>query len=254
MNMVSAVVLTHNEKKNIERCLQALSFCDEIVVLDDNSTDATIDIAQKMKAKMVKRTSKGNFSEQRNFALTEVKGDWILFVDADEIVTNELKKSILENIVKDSPIVYYIKRRDFFWGKELQYGETAKARNKGIIRLVKKNSGVWRGLVHEEFIFSGESGKLSGFLDHYPHQSLKEFIYDINAYSTIRAKELLQQGKQPHIREILLYPFGKFLLTYLIYLGFLDGPAGFCYAFMMSFHSFLVRAKVYQYVKIDRKT
>lgn len=251
--MISAVVLTHNEEKNIENCINALSFCDEIVVLDDSSTDQTIMIAKKLKVKVISRVSNGNFSEQRNFALTEAKGDWILFVDADEIVTNELKKSIGEVFKKDSPITYYIKRRDFFWGKELIYGETAKARNKGIIRLVRKNSGVWRGLVHEEFIFSGESGILSGFLDHYPHQTLKEFIYDINSYSTIRAKELLQQGKQPNILKIIFYPLGKFLLTYFIYLGFLDGPAGFCYAFMMSFHSFLVRAKVYQYVKIDRE-
>ena len=251
--MLTGVVLTHNEEKNIEKCLSALSFCDEIVVVDDDSTDKTVEIAKKMKAKVVIQRSNGNFAQQRNYPLKEAKGDWILFVDADEIVTNELKKSINEAIKQDSPTAYYIKRRDFFWGKELSHGETSKARNKGIIRLVRKNSGVWRGLVHEEFIFSGESGILSGFLDHYPHQSLKEFIYDINTYSTTRAKELLQQGKQPRIMEIIFYPMGKFLLTYFIYLGFLDGPAGFCYAFMMSFHSFLVRAKVYQYVKIDRE-
>jgi hypothetical protein len=141
---------------------------------------------------------------------------------------------------------YYIRRRDFFLGKELRFGETQKVRNKGIIRLVKKNSGEWMGNVHEVFYTAARTSLMDGYITHYPHPSVKDFLNDINTYSSLRAKELYNHGKKTSILEIILYPFAKFLLNYFLYLGFLDGAIGFMYAFIMSFHSFLVRAKLYQ--------
>ena len=139
-----------------------------------------------------------------------------------------------------------MKRRDYFWGKELKYGETKKVRNQGIVRLVKKGAGKWMGTVHEVFNTVENIGSLNGYINHYPHPTLKEFIEDVNTYSSIRAEELFNQGVKTNIFQIIFYPLIKFKYNYFILLGFLDGPAGFVYSFMMSFHSFLVRSKLYQ--------
>jgi glycosyltransferase involved in cell wall biosynthesis len=244
---LSAVVLTKNEESNLERCLRSLSFCDEIITIDDNSEDRTQEIAQKYKTTIVTRPLNNNFSEQRNFGMEHTSGDWILFVDADEEVSTELAEEIKKILTDTTYSVFSIRRRDFWWGRELCYGETMKVRNNGLIRLVKRGSGLWKGEVHEEFKSNQPSQRLHAFLNHFPHPSIKEFLKDINFYSSLRAQELFKKNKTTSSFEIIMYPLGKFLLTYFLKRGFLDGPAGFAYAFFMSFHSFLVRAKLYQY-------
>ncbi len=243
---LTAIVLTKNEEKNIKNCLNSLVFCDEIIVVDDFSEDKTFEIVHKFdkNIKIIQRKLNNDFAGQRNFGLAKSKNEWVLFVDADEVVTNELKSEIQSlNFQKES---YSIKRRDHFWNQELKYGEIKKVRDQGIVRLVKKSSGTWMGDVHEVFHTSKITGKLNSFLDHYPHQTIKEFINDINRYSDIRSLELFDRGVKTNIFEIIFLPSGKFILNYIFNLGFLDGAAGFAYSFMMSFHSFLVRSKLYQ--------
>ena len=269
MTRLTAIVLVKNEEESvINRCLKSVEFCDEIIIVNDiltqNSKVKSPHFAQGLRGARQKYNSKvksyfrelgKDFASQRNFGMEKATGEWILFVDTDEEVTEELKNVILNLIqdlnqipkrVRNDTIAYYIKRRDFFWGHEMKYGETSKARNKGIIRLMKKNSGKWMGQVHEEFKISGQIGYLNGYLNHYPHQTVKEFIQSVNFYSSLRAEELYKQGKKTNIFEIIFYPLFKFKLTYFIKLGFLDGPAGFAYSFFMSFHSLLVRLKLYQ--------
>lgn len=248
--MQSCVILVHNEEETIARCLRSLQFCDEIIVIDDQSTDKTVEIAKKYKAKVISHPLNNDFATQRNYVSEQARYDWILYVDADEEVTEELKEEIIlvtSDKYKDARNhgAYYLRRRDFFWGQELKYGETQTARNRGIIRLVKKNSGKWVGKVHEEFVTKGGIGRLNNYLNHYPHPSIISFLRTINDYSSKRAEELHQQGIKQAVLPILLNPLGKFIYTYFIKLGFLDGPAGFVYSFMMSFHSFLVRSKLY---------
>jgi glycosyltransferase involved in cell wall biosynthesis len=282
---ISAIILTKNEEKNIERCIKSLMFCDEIIVVDDYSEDNTIkqitnfkfqisNQIQSSKCKIIihQRKLGGDFAAQRNFAKDMAKGEWVLYVDADEIVTSELKEEILSILKSQIPNsksqinsnyqnsnfqntgyeAFAIKRRDFFMGREMKYGETKKVRDKGIVRLVKKGSGAWNGEVHEEFRIQNVEFRintLKGYINHYPHQTINEFISDINLYSSLRAKELYNHNKRTNILEIICYPFFKFILTYFIKLGFLDGPQGFIYSFFMSFHSFLVRAKFFQYAE-----
>lgn len=253
---ISAVILARNEEINIKKAIESVNFCKEVIVIDDDSTDRTVQIAhQVLKVhkvnKVLERKLRGDFAGQRNYAMTQASYDWILFIDADEGITLELQKSCVDTLRVTGKNAYYLKRRDFWWGKELRYGEIRKLRNLGVIRLVKKNSGKWMGNVHEVFYTAKSSGILNGFLNHYPHPTVKEFLQDINMYSTLRAKELHNQGVSTNIAQIMLYPFFKFILNYFIYLGFLDGPPGFAYAFFMSFHSFLVRAKLYQYSKLE---
>ena len=250
---ISAVVLTKNEEKNIGKCLKSLDFVDEIVIVDDESMDNTIELVHKVLKvhkvyKVFERKLEGDFASQRNFGMSKTSNEWVLFVDADEEVTDGLKKEIVSLL--DCSIVEYdgydVKRRDYFWNRELKYGETRKASSQGMVRLVKKGSGKWMGTVHEVFHTVSNLGSLNGYLNHYPHQTLKEFINVVNDYSSMRSKELFNQGVKTNVLQIILYPSIKFIYSYFILLGFLDGPAGFTYSFMMSFHSFLVRAKLYQ--------
>lgn len=246
--MLTAVILAKNEENNIKKAMESVNFCNEIILIDDNSTDNTIGIAKKYKTRVLKRALNNNFAAQRNFGLEKSRGDWILFIDADEQVTPDLRNEIQQVIENGGLYSYYIKRRDYFWGRELRFGEVSRARNKGFIRLIKKNSGTWDSPVHEAFKTTLPTGRLRNYLEHYPHQTIKEFLQDINFYSTLRAKELLKTRKSIGLLETIFYPLIKFKVNYFLKLGFLDGPAGFVYAFMMSFHSFLVRAKLYQYL------
>lgn len=249
---LSVVILSKNEEAHIKKALNSVSFADEIVLIDNYSSDSTTSIAEKIDAKVYKKKFDGDFSQLRNLGLEKSRGEWVFFVDADEIVTpalqNEIKMIVKGKNNKNS--AYYIKRRDFWWGKELKYGEVGKIRKIGLVRLVRKNSGKWEGLVHESFRTNGSIGKLYNFLDHYPHPTLSEFLASINFYSTLRAKELMKMQRRASISGILFMPLGKFITTYILKGGFMDGVQGFAYSFLMSFHSFLVRAKHYQYTKL----
>ncbi len=249
---LSTVILAKNEEKHLGRAIESVEFSNEIIVVDDFSTDRTGEIAKGMGAIVYQRRLNDNFSRQRNFGLQKSRGDWVLFLDADEFLEKKLQEEIKKAISNSTEIsAFYIKRRDYMWGSELKYGELRKLRNKGLIRLVKRDSGKWSAPVHETFQTFSSIGQLNSYINHFPHQSLKEFLEEINFYSSLRAKELQQQGKKPSLLEIAIFPTAKFILNYFLRLGFLDGPVGFLYAFMMSFHSFLVRAKLYQYVKLN---
>lgn len=240
---ISAVVLTKNEERNIKACLDSLSFCDEVIVIDDESSDQTLDIAKRHGANVFTRLINGDFSAQRNYALEKAKGEWVLFVDADERVSKTLKKEIKKAVSSLFGFSgYYIVRRDILWGRELRHGEVGNAK---FIRLAKRNAGVWIGKIHERWNVHGKISSLNGLLRHFPHQSITEFLNDINYYTNIRAKELSIQGIQIYWASIIFYPLGKFFINYVFRLGFLDGISGFIVAMMMSLHSFLVRGKLW---------
>lgn len=244
--MISAVVLTKNEEKNIVDCLETLTWCDEILVIDDNSEDRTTEIAQKMGAKVFVHALEDNFSKQRNFGLQQAKNDWVLFVDADERVTSDLKNEIThlskERGRDQQSNGYFVKRVDFMWGRELKHGETGSMK---LLRLARKDAGAWEGAVHEKWKVKGKVGKLKNPLLHFPHQTITEFLQEINFYTTLRATELYQQGVKIQWHDIILYPKVKFIYNYFIKMGFLDDIPGLIVALLMSFHSFLVRGKLW---------
>lgn len=243
--MISAVVLVKDQSEQLKKCLRSLSWCDEVVVIDDYSTDDSLDVAKKMGARVFQRDLNNNFSEQRNFGMGKAKNQWVFFVDADEIVSSALAKEIHQHISQflSTANGFFVKRTDYLWGRRLGHGEVG---DKKLLRIGKKGKGEWVGSVHEEWRIFGETGTFVNELSHYPHQSIREFLSEINRYSTIRAKELHEKNiKYPAI-STLLYPSGKFLLNYVVKRGFQDGVPGMIVALMMSFHSFLVRGKLWQ--------
>lgn len=241
--MISAIILTKNEENNIKDCLTGLAWCDEKIVIDDESEDQTLEIAKKLGAKVFTRRL-SNFSDQRNFGLEKAKGDWVLFVDADERISQALWYEIMQYV--NDPIEnfsgFFLKRIDVIWGKELKHGESGTLK---LLRLAKRDSGKWIGTVHEKWNISGKTETLNNPLYHYPHTTVGQFLTEINKYTDLRAEELYEQNIKTNWFLILLYPKAKFILNYFIRLGFLDGLPGLITALMMSFHSFLVRGKLW---------
>lgn len=264
--MLSAVVLTKNEEENIRRCVESLLWCDEVVVIDDFSTDRTVEKIlnftpkgsrafqisnAQSKIKIFKRHLNGDFSAQRNYGLAKASGDWVLFVDADEIISSALASEIKfkvhfssENASRSKLKVvgYEVKRVDYIFGKELRYGDVG---NFYEVRLAKKSAGIWKRKVHEYWDVKGKVGQLKNTLLHYAHPTLDEFAAAIDFYSTLHARQKFEDGERSSVLKILLWPKLKFLKNYFWSLGFLDSTEGFVHAMMMSFHSFLSWSKLW---------
>lgn len=248
---ISAVIIVKNEEQHIRECLEVLRWCDEIVVIDAGSYDKTASIARELGTVVYTRDMHDDFSGQRNFGLQKATGDWVLFVDADERVSEELRREVMQIVSGDrsdkertgSVTGYCVKRIDVMWGKELLHGETG---NVNLIRLARRNAGKWVGTVHERWMVHGATRQLQHPLYHYPHQTVSAFLTEINYYTDLRAKELHTAHMSVSWIDILLYPTGKFFVNYVFKLGFLDGIPGIVVAVIMSFHSFLVRGKLWQ--------
>lgn len=245
---ISVIIIAKNEEKNIEKCLKSVKWCDEIIVIDDKSSDKTLEIARNYNAIAYSNALNGDFSLQRNFGLSKAKNSWVLFLDADEVISDALAYEMLSSIhLKDQNLKNFsgfcIKRVDFIWRKRLRYGETGNAWR---LRLAKKNSGQWVGKVHERWMVNGLVGKLVNPIYHFPHDGeLEKFLTEINNYTDIKTEELSEKKTNVLFLSILIFPMVKFLINYFAKRGFLDGIPGLIIAIMMSFHSFLVRGKLW---------
>lgn len=242
MNKITTVVLTHNDEGRIVDCLENLDFSEELIIIDDQSSDRTLEICKQYTNKIYTRSLAGNFASQRNYALNFASNSWVLFIDSDELVDEKLKKEILLTIKQENYSGYYIRRIDKMWGRKILHGEVGQVK---LLRLAKKGSGKWHGKVHETWNVSGSKRELNSPLIHVPHRNVSEFLTDIEQYSSLRAEELAEKGVKTNFFEILMYPLAKFFKNYFFNQGYKDGVAGFVYAMMMSFHSFLVRGKLY---------
>jgi glycosyltransferase involved in cell wall biosynthesis len=244
--MISTIILTKNSAATLSDTLSSVQWCDEIIVIDDYSTDDTENIAATYNAIVKKKHLHDDFSAQRNFGLEQAAGEWVLFVDSDERVSEELKQEIRGIISqkgdREQPVGYYLKRDDIFLGGKLRFGETAHVK---LLRLAKKNAGRWIRPVHEYWDIKGDVQTLHNPLVHTAHKTIAGLIKKINWYTTINAKYLFEQNVHANVGTILLYPFAKFVWNYIFLLGFLDGTRGMIMAIFMSFHSFLTRAKLY---------
>lgn len=239
--MISAIVLSHNSGVTIGKTLASLAWCDERIVVDDFSTESTVAIAKKHNVSLYERDLRDDFAAQRNYGLSKAKGEWVFFVDADEVVSPLLAKEITKAMNIDC-VGFYIKRQDWMFGKKITHGETSRVR---LLRLAKRGAGVWERPVHEVWKVTGLVGELSQPLDHFPHPNVAQFISEINRYSTVNARFLHSKNVSAAWWHILAYPAGKFFVDYFWYQGFRDGTPGAIIAIVMSMHSFLTRAKLW---------
>lgn len=237
--MISAVVLTKNSEKYLKRLISGLGFCGEIILVDDNSTDGSVGSLVSSKVRVIKKELV-SFAESKNVGMDAAKGDWIFFIDSDELPTGKLKKEIQKAVRENTYDGFYIKRKDIFLGRKMRYGDVGE---KYLLRFVKKGKGEWSRAVHEILEVRGKVGKLDGFLMHYHDRSLLDFVSGIDRYSTLHAEENRKEGKRSSLFKIVIIPPIKFLNTYFFKLGFLDGTHGFIMAMISAFHSYLSWSK-----------
>ncbi len=246
---LSVVIITLNEEKNIARCLDAAwQVADEIVVVDSFSTDRTKVICLEKGAVFVEHKFAGHI-QQKNFAITQAKYDYVLSVDADEVLSNELISSIKEVKQKPTYNAYTINRMSFYVDRFIKHGHWFPDRK---IRLFKKNVGKWGGVnPHDLFELNvgGNPPMLQGVLFHYTFNSIFEHIRQVNNFSEIGASQLQDQLNFFLIVKAVISPVWGFLYGYILKLGFLDGWHGLIIAVLSSTETFLKYAKAIVKIK-----
>jgi len=244
MEKLSVVIITFNEEKNIERCLKSVqTVADEIIVLDSNSTDKTIDICNTYKAKVFQQKWLG-YSEQKNKANTFTQHNYILSIDADEALSEELTKSILTEKQNGFFGAYQFNRLNNYCGQWIKhtswYPDTK-------LRIWNKNEAQWQGEIHEDVVFTRETvvTHLNGDLLHYSYYSINEHIAQANKFSEIAAQQRFEQGKTVSLIKLTTAPFFKFIKEYFIKLGLLEGVYGFTISIISAHETFLKYIKLY---------
>lgn len=241
---ISACVMTMNEERNIRRCLESLTWCDEIVVLDSGSTDRTVEICREFTEQVHYHEWLG-YVGQRNMLSKMANFEWVLFLDADEEVSHELKGEIIGLFESGDGEVYVgarFPRRVYYLDRWIKHGEW----NPDVkLRLYKKEHGVIAGQEpHDQVMVDGPVKKLRGKLYHYTYEGLQDHINTMDRYSTISASTMYKRGRKFRLTDILIRPPFRFFKGFVIKLGFLDGIRGFIIASVNAFGVFLKYSKL----------
>lgn len=229
---LSACIIAFNEADRIGDCLASLAFCDEVVVVDSGSTDDTVAIARAAGARVLQRAFDG-FRSQKAFAVSQASHDWVLCLDADERVGDELRASIL--VARDAGFAgaagYRFNRLDNYFGRFLRHGNAYPDR---ILRLFDRRRGGWRGEreVHEAATVDGPVRTLRGDLVHYPYRSLDQQLEKTQRYARMMAEHDFARGRRATLRKLVLAPAWRFWRGYVLRAGFLDGWHGLVYAYV----------------------
>jgi len=228
MTTLAVTVITKNESKNIRNCLESVNWVDEIIILDSGSTDDTVAICQEYTDKVFVTDWPG-FGVQKNRAIQRATCEWILSIDADESVSEELRQEIEEAIEQPSKrVAYQIPRRSSYCGRFMSHSGWWPDY---IIRLFRRGYGRFSDdLVHERLVVQGAMGRLTNPLIHRAFSDLEEVLETTNAYSSAGAQMLHQQHKKASLMGAVLHGLWSFFHTYIIRAGFLDGKEGFMLA------------------------
>jgi glycosyltransferase involved in cell wall biosynthesis len=224
--MLSAIIITRNEAANIAACLESLEFCDERIVVDCGSDDDTVKIAAAAGATVVIHPWQG-FGAQKNFALSQARGDWVLSIDADERVTWPLAAEILVTIKNAKANGYEIGRLSTFLGKPMRHSGWFPDY---VLRLFRREKARFSDdLVHERVICEGPTGRLICAFNHHPVLCLEDSLRRVDSYSTAGAKTLASK-RQVWFTSGIVHGLWSFLRAYVLRFGFLDGREGFLLA------------------------
>lgn len=247
---LSAIAINKNGGKKLAGCLESLKFCDEILLIDSGSTDDSVSIAKEIGARIIRAESSG-FSDSRNIGAGEAKGEWLLYVDADERVSDKLRKQIEVATSKtpcDDVNSYKIYRRNIILGKWLKYGDWWPD---PAHRLIRKSALIeWKGELHEYPIVEGMVGLIKEPLIHLSKDSISEMVHNSKIFAPIEAKLMLEARHPPvRIYHFLIAIGGEFWRRGVIKMGFLDGIVGIILVFYQMFHQFLVYSLLWQMQK-----
>lgn len=238
---LSAIIIAKNAETLIRGCINSVLFCDEILVLDDNSSDKTKEVAEKLGAKVIEERAK-SFAEKRNNGLRHAKGEWVLYIDTDERVSEELKKNILQEIEKERYAAYKIQRQNFYLGNH------PWPKIEQLERLFKRTQlKEWFGELHESPKVEGSVGELDGLLFHYTHRDLSSMLAKTIDWSDKEAK-LRLAAQHP---KMTWWRFPRVMITafwesYITQQGYKAGTMGLIESMYQAFSIFVTYAKLWE--------
>ncbi len=253
MIKLSVVIITFNEEQNISRCLNSVAdIADEIVVVDSFSTDKTKEICVSKNVKFIEHKFEGHI-EQKNIALGRATYDFILSLDADEALSDQLKSSILQVKQNRTNDGYTFNRFTNYCGKWIRHSGWYPDVK---LRLWDRRIGKWQGVnPHDKCVLKqGSKVKhLKGDLLHYSYYTIEEHILQANKFSSIAAGQLFKNNKRIPFIKVLVNPFSKFLRNYFLKAGFLDGYYGFIICTITACETFQKYAKAWHLSRLSRK-
>ena len=243
MQTLSTALICKNEARHLPRWLECVRpFSDQIVAVDSGSEDHTVAILEQGGAEVFRRPWQG-FSRQRNFAAGKCRGDWVLFLDADEFVDRRLQQALL-GLKADAPegfIGYEIARNNYLCGRLLAHGGYSP---EYLPRLMRRGGGEWVREIHERLELRGRVARLEGFLEHHSYESIGDYLGRMDSYSRLAAEHMAQKGKSGGPLSAPLHAAWCFFARYFLKMGCLDGFEGFTMASLESFYTFAKYARL----------
>jgi glycosyltransferase involved in cell wall biosynthesis len=254
MVQLSVVIIANNEERNIARCLESVKgIADEVIVVDSFSTDKTVEICKAYGAKIIRHQFDGHI-QQKNYAVEQTSFLYVLSLDADEALSDELKQSIASAKADWAYDGYDMNRLTNYCGAWIRHGGWYPDRK---IRLFDKRKGKWTGInPHDRYALNDGAasvGTLRGDILHYSYYSISDHIKQVDYFTEISAGVLFGQGRKASIVRLLVSPVFRFFRDYILKCGFLDGYDGFVVCMISSYAVFLKYAKLRELWNIERK-
>ena len=243
---LSVCLATYNEEDYLGDCLESVRWADEVVIVDGQSTDGTVELARRYGARVLIRPNAPNPNVNKNLAFDEASGDWILCLDADERVEERLREEIEAILRQDGPCDgYWIPRKNYFLGRWLRHGGEYPDWQ---LRLFRRGKGRFPGrTIHEFLEVKGSTGRLQGHLLHVGNfRGFAHYVDKANRYTDVDARALAREGYRPGFKGLVIRPALIFLRKYILWGGFLDGWMGFALAVLAAYYAFLRDVKVYE--------
>lgn len=255
MNKISAILVVRNEEKKIRRCLDSLNWVDEAAVIDQSSVDNTVNICKEYTYKVFVVPQKDYCEPDRALALSKAKNEWILYIDADEVVSPGLKSEI-EILLSQTPQYdcYYIPRKNIFLGKWIKGSGWYPGY---VLRLFRKGSIKFSEKIHTDVIPMADYGYLKEHIAHYTCEDLKEYLIKSKRYTSILARQAYEKGKRitpvNFLWKLLILPIVYFLHKFIIKRGFVDGLHGLLIACLTLSTVFMMNLKLWRIERNDAK-
>lgn len=249
---VTLCVITLNEEDRLADCLRSAAFADHTVVVDSESTDRTCEIAAEHGAVVVVKQFGGRLVEQKDHAVSLAKTDWVLCLDSDERLTEELVGSVKAALAEPGDAVAFsMNRRTFYLGRFIDHGGWYPDRK---VRLFRRDRAKWGGVNPHDHVevSSGEVRHLKGDIHHYSYRSVSDHLKQIDSFTTTAAQAWMERGRNFSFFRLVFNPVGKFFRMYVLKAGFLDGAAGFCVAVLGSYYVFLKYLKHWELLRRSR--
>jgi glycosyltransferase involved in cell wall biosynthesis len=249
MPQLSVYMITFNNERTLEKALKALQWADEIVVVDSFSTDRTMEIAQRYATKVEQREWPG-FRDQYQYAADACSHEWLMFVDADEVIPEaletEIQEELKQNVARpeaERVAAYTCQRRTWYLDRWIQHGAWVPDRE---IRVYHRDQARWEGGLHAKLVTKGRIEEFKGVYLHYTYADVSDHLKTIDKYSSTAVNDMREAGKRFSLCKLLFNPFWRFFKEFILKRGFLDGFPGFVIAVNSSFYVFIKQVKLWE--------